>query len=207
MLLKRGRQGKARKSRWAQRWSWPGGRSEVPGRVWPWEPGAGDPGSEGQSWGHLLRQCPGQAGDGARLKSSCPGHQFWQRNVVLTWDGTSPWSIHCSAQLSSQRACTRPREEHASWGCSSAVLRSLVSGGVALPEGPCCWLVGVCTEAIATAPVLPLTHQAARQGLTFPCCSRFALPSQWKREVGGRHGRARTEYGPPNLSVSLSSMC
>ena len=32
MLLKRGRQGKAKKSRPAQRWSWQGGRSEVPGR-------------------------------------------------------------------------------------------------------------------------------------------------------------------------------
>lgn len=207
----------------------------MPGCVWPWEPGAGDPGSEGQSWGHLLRQRPGQAGEGARLKSSCPGHQLWQGNVVLTWDGTSPQGFPALPSVPPVCSLVEPSDSHvpvpdpgrsahpgaAAAQCSEAwslvawhCLRAPAAGrsGSALRPPQPLWFSlaslqeGSCHRSL-TAPVLPLTHQAARQGLTFPCCSRCALPSQWKREVGGRHGRARAEYGPPNLRVSLSSMC
>lgn len=85
------------------------------------------------------------------------------------------------------------------------MLRSLVSGGVALPEGSCCWPVGVCTEATTTALVFsgqpvggklspepdcssaaintPSCEARADFSLLLKVCSSFTVEKRSRREA------------------------
>lgn len=205
--------------------------------VWPWEPGAGDPGGKGQSWGHLLWQCPWAGWRRSQAEELLPRPSVLARKCGsdLGWHKPVGCSLLCPASLpcahrgadagwaqpgdSNVPAPGPGRSAHpgaATAQCSEAAslvpwhrLRAAAAGrsGSAARPLQSLWFSPASLQEGSfhrglTAPMLLLTHQDARQGLSFPCCARCALPSQWKREVGGRHGRARTVYAAMGQRIS-----